>query len=1750
MTTIQSLSDDVDDGKEGNRFREGQKIEARFGGRDKWFKGKITRARSDGTYDVLYEDGDTERRVKARLIRATDRRKKRASSVNTTDDESSAAFREGQHIEARFGGRDKWFKGKITRARSDGTYDVLYEDGDTERRVKARLVRSVDRMKRVSPKRSAPTDSDSERENDVFQKVDDGDFVQKGTVVKARFGGGRDFKRGVVRRVRGDGTYDVDYDNGESDKHVKLKHIRVSSKKTSRPRDSSSASSGHSSGSDVESAAKKRFEVNAKVQARARGSRRWHRARVRAIHRDGTYDVQFEESGKQEKRVKPSHVKKRDSSAYENAASSASTSDGSDKDSDDEVNVTFRKGARVHARPSGHRHFVDAKIVHVHRDGSYDVRFTNGRMKGKKETRVKSNHIKKKSTETSGSSSDAASDEDGASGTATDASSPPFERGDIVRARRRGSKRWHNAKIRKIHSDGTVDVTYVSSGKIETRVKSSHVQHAKAEDVESSDEEGASDSDAPVDSTSFERGDKVLARANGSRHWKEAKILKRHSDGTYDVKFASSGKTVKRVKASHVKQRKTDDDDDDASVTSDVDASSDDRTTLSKGDRVRARFEGGRLWQHGRIRKVHQNGTYDVEYDDGERETRVKRSFMKHLASDEDEGEDDKNVEIHSGDLVRVRSRKSKWSRAIVTRRYRDDTFDVELEDGGKTRERVKRKHIRLIQRKTKHSPKDRQKRSVWERLWGGKKESRHDGEEEEEDSELNLDDGVSFRLKGQTKWTKGVLVRKRKGGAQWDVSCDADGAIKKHVDSSRIRKRTRREKVVDDDDDDDDDDDAVNEDEEFEEGDAVEVRSSSSSSDWKRGEVSRVRENGTYDVEMDAGHPRKRVKRRNMRRWRNRNQKEVDAAGHLLPGHMWRSQLLCRVALCVRSGVKRVVRKGTTVQLRKTQKAGASAWTLAKVIEVHSDGSCDVRLRKTREKIKRLEPSRFAPLPESYRVGSIVHVCTAKQVASKKKTRTSPPSFDRLGKITNVNADSTMDVTLLDDDAGDDGGAPVAGDEGTTTRVPFWRVRPRLDTECAVVLLNAYVSSTDAHRRGRVLSVRSDGAYETETESFDSATTRWTVRGGKRSSFFSGIRGGNKSSSSGRNKEKATHSIDDIALENSFFAIDLAAEKVSDNVVDLTVSDLVHRLSSLGLEDVDRADLVKLAKSYAKTAVGTAAEKKKKSRGIFGVRGGQGGVSDGEEDALVDLESFLDELDEASFKDGASFGDPSNFPALHEIDTARPKFYSSKGRRRRRSTIALGSKKELNDDDVVSANGAGMAYDLSSSRQRASSFVSVKISLRKQLKEAVEAYERDVRVEEDDDGSDDAQNPVLHLFRAYDADNSGSIDRDEFEEGVRALLKRGSGSDVKGEKEGESGKSKKRKGEPRRGDLTKSDLRSLLGCFDLQGDGQIDYSEFVAFAKRGLEDEDICVLADQIRDHLLLRFAADEEEDGGASSSSKKKKRTASITLRKAFEAFDSDGDGFVDEDEFVETLRKNPKLFGLDKDTLKSDDVRRLFKYLDARGRKRVAYDDFLRFVSPNARVDELESKKLLGICLGVDGGLAKVKKMMRECASGKRKTIVAKDAFRDVLLRLPRGKELLTSADFGGLAIRYGSGKALNRIDYSAMLTSLEAKQQKRRSGKRRKLRVETGAAASKEETAEEADSSSSRRRPRPRSSTTIWIPGRVVRRKQKGKGGETGETFIYDVRCEDDGDVLIDVEGRRLRPLLPPRVRKEMLEAGVD
>ena len=116
-------------------FREGDAVEADFRGRGRYYAGKITSVREDGSYDVLYDDGDAEACVAPESVR------RRSEEPEVARPETGEpAFSVGDAVDARYRGRAKTYPGAIEKVHEDATYDILYEDGEREARVAEALI--------------------------------------------------------------------------------------------------------------------------------------------------------------------------------------------------------------------------------------------------------------------------------------------------------------------------------------------------------------------------------------------------------------------------------------------------------------------------------------------------------------------------------------------------------------------------------------------------------------------------------------------------------------------------------------------------------------------------------------------------------------------------------------------------------------------------------------------------------------------------------------------------------------------------------------------------------------------------------------------------------------------------------------------------------------------------------------------------------------------------------------------------------------------------------------------------------------------------------------------------------------------------------------------------------------------------------------------------------------------------------------------------------------------------------------------------------------------------------------------------------------------------------------------------------------------------------------------------------------------------------------------------------------------------
>ncbi len=108
----------------------GDRVEVNFRMIGKWYPGYIKRCRGNGIYDIDYDDGSMETRVDGDYIRL----------MEILDDENSK-YRPGDAVDANTGGFGYWNPAIIIKVRSQGKYDIQYDNGDQEFLVTERLLR-------------------------------------------------------------------------------------------------------------------------------------------------------------------------------------------------------------------------------------------------------------------------------------------------------------------------------------------------------------------------------------------------------------------------------------------------------------------------------------------------------------------------------------------------------------------------------------------------------------------------------------------------------------------------------------------------------------------------------------------------------------------------------------------------------------------------------------------------------------------------------------------------------------------------------------------------------------------------------------------------------------------------------------------------------------------------------------------------------------------------------------------------------------------------------------------------------------------------------------------------------------------------------------------------------------------------------------------------------------------------------------------------------------------------------------------------------------------------------------------------------------------------------------------------------------------------------------------------------------------------------------------------------------------------
>jgi len=200
-------------------------IEARFKGGKKWFAAIVTCAYADGTFDIDYDDGDSESHVPAKFIRPL---VKPGDDFSKPDVSDKLSFdRIGSPIKARYKGGSRWYEGNVSGKNKDGTFNVRYGDGDVEEFIPKRLIKYNKEGEELDIS-AEESFEDSIGSNDTLPiGVDLTRKYQVDQWVEAQFARKSKFYKGKITKILPGDKYAIDYLDGDKEASVHVRYIRL-----------------------------------------------------------------------------------------------------------------------------------------------------------------------------------------------------------------------------------------------------------------------------------------------------------------------------------------------------------------------------------------------------------------------------------------------------------------------------------------------------------------------------------------------------------------------------------------------------------------------------------------------------------------------------------------------------------------------------------------------------------------------------------------------------------------------------------------------------------------------------------------------------------------------------------------------------------------------------------------------------------------------------------------------------------------------------------------------------------------------------------------------------------------------------------------------------------------------------------------------------------------------------------------------------------------------------------------------------------------------------------------------------------------------------------------------------------------------------------------------------------------------------------------------------------------------------------
>ena len=607
------------------QFEVGTLVEARYRGKSKYYPGKISRKRFNGSYDILYDDGEREMGVAKHLIRVREGVKSLISNnvatensiVESRDESNSGSnldpseIHRGSIVQCK-SKEGKMVEGKVMRKRPNGSFDLMCNDGNKQF---GEMGVSIDRLSMSPSTSSRPMDlsrSSSTKEHiasppliqnvaNVNNKIEEEDTLEIGSVVEARYRGRGKYYSGKITKKRFDGTYDILYHDGERELCVARQLIRL--KDNSNAPSNSQSHSKHSTPSRDQSLtsmmklknqqARKAFDIGDEIEARYKGKSKFYPGKICRIRYDGSYDVLYSD-GDKEIGVSKEMIRPKSTHKHEK----------------EELVTSFTVGALVQAKYRGRGKYYDGKISKVHADGTLDIDYDDG----DKDLNLEQRFVKLQEV-------------------------PTEEKA--------------NTNTSSMYNDGDRDIG-VSKDLVRPREVKEELQQQSHLNQEDEKHENA-------DMKKFTIGDEVEARYKGKNKFYPGKISRARFDGSYDVLYDDGdrelgvSKEMIRPKSAvdnefvksplRPKEPKKQMEVEEENSLSDLEENikeveifptrneepkkEEAVASFAIGALIQAKYRGRGKYYDGKISKVHADGTLDIDYDDGDKDLNLEQRFVK-----------------------------------------------------------------------------------------------------------------------------------------------------------------------------------------------------------------------------------------------------------------------------------------------------------------------------------------------------------------------------------------------------------------------------------------------------------------------------------------------------------------------------------------------------------------------------------------------------------------------------------------------------------------------------------------------------------------------------------------------------------------------------------------------------------------------------------------------------------------------------------------------------------------------------------------------------------------------------------------------------------------------------------------------------------------------------------------------------------------------------------------------------------------